>query len=157
MTLIRSKRLAVLLQDCGDGQPDPREVLHCWIDPWIETIERGNNREILSVLLDVMYGADVPRERKERLLAQTVEVTSRFIDVLSRCYPGLSRSSMTWRMLCAVGATYQVLAQREPIGWSGLGGERARSIRAQRNEATAQLVAFILGGFAAPSDTDTPR
>jgi len=147
----RSKQLAALLDASGAKLPDPRAVLHCWIDPWIENVEQANNRGVMQLLLHVMFAADVEQERKERLLVDSVAVTGQFLDVLGRCYPDVPREKLTWRMLCAIGSSYLVLSQKAPVGWDTLAGQSVGSARME--DAADELVAFILGGFAAPIDT----
>ncbi len=151
----RSKRLSALLDSNGATLPDPRAVLHCWIDPWIENVEHLNNRKLTQLLLHVMFSADVEQERKERLLADSVAVTGQFLDVLGSCYPDVSRERLTWRMLCAIGSSYLVLGQQAPVGWEALAGQATR--RSRIEDATDELVAFILGGFSAPINIDKEK
>lgn len=145
----RSRRLATLLEAAGAALPDPKAVLHCWVDPWVENVEHPRNREVMQLLLHVVFAADVAPERKERLLERTVAVTSQFLDVLGRCYKDVPRERMAWRMLCAIGASYLVLGQKSPVGWTQLASGQA-GVPPKMADAADELVAFILGGFAAP-------
>lgn len=146
----RAARLGAILAAAGDRRPDVRTVMHCWIDPWLENIERPDNQQVMLLMLHIMFAADVDRERKERLLQGSVEVTSRFIEVLCSCFPEVTREQMTWRMLCAVGASYLVLGQRHPVGWLVLAGKRRAAGRPDRQQAFDELVAFILAGLSTP-------
>ncbi|SEB06294.1 transcriptional regulator, TetR family [Variovorax sp. YR216] len=148
----RSERLAALLASSGGEPPSPRAVLRCWEDPWIENVERENSREVMQLLLHVMFAADVAPERKEHLLEDSVRVTALFLDVLAQCYPGVPREKMTWRMLCAIGASYLVLGQKSPVGWSVLSSKGKVAAQPRTKDAADELVAFILGGFSAPVD-----
>jgi AcrR family transcriptional regulator len=143
----RATRLSQLLEISAGAMPDPRAVVHCWIDPWIENVRRKDNREVMMLMLHLMFAADVDHERKERLLEGNLEITARFVDVLAQCYPEVSRSKMAWRMLCAVGSSYLVLGQLEPVGWRTLSGGAGRP---HSHDAGHELVQFILGGFSAP-------
>ena len=58
---------------------------------------------------------------------------------------------MVLRMLSAVGASYLVLGQEEPIGRAQLARSGRSAGKAKVREASEELVAFILSGFAAPS------
>lgn len=151
----RLDRLSLLLSDTPT--PDPREVLRCWIEPWIENVERPHNREIMQVMLHVMFAADVDRKRKEHVLEESVKVTALYLDALSNCYPGVPREKMMWRMLCAIGASYLVLAQREPVGWDTLAGAERPPSQPKLREGADELVTFILAGFAAPADKARAR
>ena len=147
----RAVRLAALLEKDGSSPPSPRAVLRCWIDPWIESIELAHEREVMQLLLHVMFAADVEQERKEHLLESSVAVTAQFLDVLEQCYPAVPRERMTWRMLCAIGASYLVLGQESPVGWNKLARESGQHLnRLRTKDATDELVSFILGGFSAP-------
>ncbi|MFW7348374.1 MAG: TetR/AcrR family transcriptional regulator [Pigmentiphaga sp.] len=150
----RTERLEALLKAHADGTPDPRAVLHCWIDPWVEYVEQGQNYEVMALMLDVLFAADVEHERKERLLSENLKLTSRFIDVLGQCFPRVPRPVIVWQMLCAVGASYVVLGQREPVGWVALAGSNVPtgSSRTRAHE----LVNFVLGGFMGAAEA-TPR
>ena len=147
----RAERLAALLASCPAGLPSPLDVLRCWLEPWLESVEHENNREVMMLMLDVMFAADVDRSRKERLLESSVEVTGRFVGVLTRIFPAVSREQMTWRMLCAVGSSYLVLGQAHPIGWEKLAHHGKRSMQPVRQQAVKELVTFILAGLSAPS------
>ena len=152
----RLDRLSLLFS--SNASPDARAVLRCWIDPWIENVERPQNREVMQVMLHVMFAADVARERKEHVLEETVKVTALYLDALSNCYPAVPREKMMWRMLCAIGASYLVLAQREPVGWDTLAGvERPASHQAKPGEGADELVAFVLAGFGAAVDVGVAK
>lgn len=58
-------------------------------------------------------------------------------------------------MLCAIGASYLVLGQNAPIGWSKLSNDGKQSGHSRTSSATEELVAFILGGFSAPINVST--
>ena len=58
-------------------------------------------------------------------------------------------------MLCAIGASYLVLGQSAPIGWSKLSNGGTQSGRSRASGAAEELVAFILGGFSAPINVST--
>ncbi|WP_342133526.1 TetR family transcriptional regulator [Hydrogenophaga sp. OTU3427] len=146
----RLDRLSRLL--ALDTPPDAREVLRCWIEPWIENVELASNREVMQVMLHLMFAADVDRKRKEHVLESSVKVTALYLDTLSNCYPHVPRGKMMWRMLCAIGASYLVLAQREPVGWNTLAGAEHPPFEPQMREGADELVTFILGGFSADSD-----
>jgi AcrR family transcriptional regulator len=145
----RLDRLSLLL--AGNASPGPREVLTCWIEPWIENVERPADREVMQAMLHVMFAADVDRKRKEYVLEESVKVTALYLDALSNCYPKVSRESMMWRMLCAIGASYLVLAQREPVGRATLAGVDPPA-RPLPREGAKELVNFVLAGFAAPAE-----
>lgn len=147
----RSARLAELLALSGSELPSAAEVLRCWIEPWLKNLEHDNNREVMMLMLHLMFAADVEFSRKERLLESSIEVTSRFVDVLSRIFPAITREQMTWRMLCAIGASYLVLGQARPVGWDVLSGGRTQPRKAVRQQAMNELVSFILAGLSAPN------
>ncbi|MCG2591444.1 TetR/AcrR family transcriptional regulator [Ramlibacter sp. XY19] len=154
----RLDRLSLLL--ATESSPDPREVLRCWIQPWIENVQRPHNREVMQMMLHLMFAADVDRKRKEHVLEESVKVTALYLDALSNCYPTLPRDKMMWRMLCAIGASYLVLGQGAPVGWNTLAGVEARPSPPRSEDGAEELVTFILAGFAAPAQgasTKQPR
>lgn len=147
----RAARLTHLLDSRPASLPSPEDVLRCWLEPMFENVAVADNREVMMLMVHLMFAADVSQERKTHLLDEALVVTGRFLDVLSQCVTGVPRATLAWRMLCVVGATYVVLGQREPVGWKQLaavGPKAALPLSAQRFEET---LAFVLAGVTAPA------
>jgi len=152
----RAARLARLLDSRSPSLPSPGDVLRCWLEPMFENVAVAENREVMMLMVHLMFAADVSQERKTHLLDEALVVTGRFLDVLSQCLPDVPRETLAWRMLCVVGATYVVLGQREPVGLRRLASvdtDVAVPQPAQRFEETLE---FLLAGVMAPAMSQPP-
>jgi AcrR family transcriptional regulator len=147
----RAIRLTRLLDSSSPAAPSPEDVLRCWLEPMFENVAAAENREVMMLMVHLMFAADVSQERKTHLLDEALVVTGRFIDVLAQSLPGVPRETLAWRMLCVVGATYVVLGQRDPIGLRRLASiatDAALPHPAQRLEETLE---FLLAGVMTPA------
>jgi AcrR family transcriptional regulator len=147
----RADNLARLLSDSSKPLPSAEDVLRCWLEPMFESAAIANNREVMMLMVHLMFAADVTEERKTHLLDEALVVTGRYIDVLTKCLPEIPRATLAWRMLCAVGASYVVLGQREPVGLKRLASIEVGTALPAARQRFEETLAFVLAGITAPA------
>lgn len=144
-----------LLQACLDavaegGAPDPAAVLDAFIGPAIR-ISASPGAENFRRLSG--RASTDPSPEVRRVVYELYDtVAARFVDILSRACPHLSREDMFWRLSCAYGAMMYVRADSGRLQRL-LGSEFDMSDSAA---AMRHLIPFLTAGFAQPSIAAPP-
>jgi len=134
----------------GERGPDLEAVIEALVLPMVYlSRDRRGGRALIRLLLQ---SRALPRDATRSFTHETFDpVLHRFVDAIGRAVPALSREAIFWRIDFAVGAMMQILTD------SDSGSRRLATLSGglcdtDDNAAiAAQLVAFIAGGFQAPS------
>ncbi|MDW8479563.1 MAG: TetR/AcrR family transcriptional regulator [Xanthomonadales bacterium] len=141
---LNEERLAALEALLARGRPTLRELLAAFVDPALDlALDPGGGQVFMRVL------AHAYAERNEGLrdfLAQRYgHVLKRFVEAIGAVLPRLTRETLYWRLDFIAGALVYAMAE-----FGVMRRRPGRSAEEHRARASAQLVAFAIGGLAAP-------
>ncbi|QPC95216.1 TetR family transcriptional regulator [Mesorhizobium sp. INR15] len=153
---IIAARLAALLA-CERAHPDKLPPLESLADALVRPmaeLSSGENRDRLLLLLQVRTIAQAATNSV--VVDYFRPLHERFIDLLQKVLPHLSRAELALRYDCARGATLQILVDLAPAAQLVVSPqERATTI--DRHEwLIAALVQFVSAGMRAPT-TSAPK
>jgi len=120
-------------------------VVEAWVAPMFQGTSLAKQSPVatLSLSLDAEYS-----KLTEQLVVEVFdEVNERFLSLLERCLPGISRSTLVWRLWFLIGAW--LMASR-PHARSVKNLSRGLLNLQDPDELIAQLVGFAAAGFRAP-------
>jgi AcrR family transcriptional regulator len=134
--IVRFERLAVARKVTVE------EVVDAWIAPLFEGIPASQEIPVaaLSLSLNTEYG-----KLSEQMIVEVYDtMNERFLELLERCLPEVSRATLVWRLYFLVGAVLTASRQRaasmKSLSKGVLDGRN-------RKELVRQLVAFTAAGF----------
>jgi AcrR family transcriptional regulator len=120
------------------------EVVEAWIAPMFEGIPASQDIPVaaLSLSLNAEYG-----RLSEQMIVEVYDtMNERFLELLERCLPEVSRPTLVWRLYFVVGAVLTASRQRaasmKSLSQGALDGRN-------RKELVRHLVAFAAAGFRA--------
>ena len=142
----RATRLDSLLQ--RNAQPTVAEVVQAWLDPVFENLAVTESRIIFTHLMGLVLWSDVNDQIKETLSQSLAVVDHRFLDVLTRIRPDLSRQTLTWRLFGSLGAYSLILGHPELLDLLFGGGTRDGFSDEQLRH---HVLAFVTAGLGAPA------
>lgn len=146
----RAAGLQALTAASPRNGPSLQALVRCWLDPVFRSVALSRREGMLMLTAHLLFAAELDASYKRLLVSEILVVDHLFVAALGRRLPRLTRDAIAWRMACAVGSYCFVLGQREPVAWLSLSGGGAPDLHA----AYEQLVAFTVGGFAAPPAAD---
>lgn len=154
IVIARQVALEKCERDAGQSLPDLEAVIEAFALPMVYlSRDHHGGRSLIRLLLQTRA---LPRAATRSFTQETFNpVLHRFVDVLARILPEMSREVIFWRLDFALGAMMQILTDSDP-------GSRRLAILSNEicdtdndDAIAAQLVAFLVGGFrAAPPLTD---
>ena len=146
---VRADRLDALVEACAPRPPPMEEVLKAWLRPVFEGVQRRQSGTMHALVSHLMFAAGMDEASRRTLVPEILQVDARFLEVLARCRPDLTRRTIAWRMASAIGGYNYVFAQEEPTGVRDTAP--ANAAPASFEEAYQELLAFMVGGFGAPA------
>jgi AcrR family transcriptional regulator len=120
------------------------DVVEAWIAPMFEGLAASEDVPVaaLSLSLNAEYG-----KLSEQMIVEVYDaMNERFLELLERCLPRVSRATLVWRLYFVVGAVLTASRQRaaslKSLSRGALDGH-------DRRDMVRQLVAFAAAGFRA--------
>jgi AcrR family transcriptional regulator len=138
-----------LLDECerksGDSPPGVSDILWALLSPAFHAPDSGTEGRYFHQMLGRMSSSSNPDVR--RILFNTFDVVaSRFVDMMSRACPDLSREELFWRLTCVYGAMMYAQADNGRI--RTLAGESFDSTN--MDDALKYMIPFLTAGFTLP-------
>lgn len=138
-----------LLEECerkaGDRAPGVADILWALLSPAFHAPDSGAEGRYFRQMLGRMSSSSNPDVR--RILFNTFdEVSSRFVDMMSRACPELPREELFWRLTCVYGAMMYAQADNGRI--RTLAGDSFDSTN--MDDALKYMIPFLTAGFAQP-------
>jgi AcrR family transcriptional regulator len=125
-----------------------RDIIDTFMAPYIG--DDGTPHGALLVRLILQHRATPTPVTKRIIAAHFDRLAEIFIAALAEAVPHLDHAAASWRYYCAVGAIVFATSERTPGGrLEKISGGTASA--ADREQLTAQLSDFLIGGMSAPS------
>lgn len=141
---LNAERMARFDRLAQARQVSVKEVVEAWIAPMFEGVPATQDIPVaaLSLSLNAEYG-----KLSEQMIVEVYDtMNERFLELLERCLPNVSRATLVWRLYFVVGAVLTASRQRaasmKSLSKGVLDGR-------DRKEMVRQLVAFAAAGFQA--------
>lgn len=141
----RTGALEACLRQHAPALPSVEAVSEALVRPLIE-LAAGDYRDVMTLLMHVRTAQT---ELTKRIVEeQFAPVHERFVDLLQRILPDLSRTEIALRYDCGRGAALQTLVHLAPA--AALAVAQTERERVDHDKTVRRLVRFVAAGFAAP-------
>jgi AcrR family transcriptional regulator len=141
----RSGALEACIRQSAPALPKISAVAEALVRPLVE-LGAGEYRDVMTILMQVRTG-QLPLT-KRIVEEQFGPVHERFVDLLQKLLPDLSRTEIALRYDCARGAVLQTLVHLAPA--SALAVAETDRERADHEKTVRRLVRFVSAGLEAP-------
>ncbi|CAO3428053.1 TetR/AcrR family transcriptional regulator [Azospirillum endophyticum] len=142
----RHRRLDIVLAEAADGRPDPTRVIEAFLAPAFKNANAESTA--MFALLSGRASTDPSPEVRRVLFESHHETATRFVDLLHKSYPELTRQELFWRLSCIYGALTYVTSNNGRLQYL-MGDDLSMS---DSDEAIRHVIPFLAAGFLRPRD-----